>query len=57
MRDWLFSDMGFLFFAAWSAMVAAISYAAFGRDLQPSKAPSHSPTDSSRVSSREAGAH
>lgn len=37
MRDWLFSDMGFLFFTAWSVMLAAISYAAFVRDLQPSK--------------------
>ena len=37
MRDWLFSDMGFLFFTAWSVMIAAVGYAAFGRDLQPAK--------------------
>jgi hypothetical protein len=38
MRDWLFSDMSWLFFATWSVIVAAVSYAAFRRDLQPSKA-------------------
>jgi hypothetical protein len=38
MRDWLFSDMSWLFFATWGVIVAAVSYAAFRRDLQPSKA-------------------
>ena len=42
MRDWLFSDMGLLFFTAWSVMLAAMSYAALVRDLQPSKVLSQS---------------
>lgn len=29
------SNAGWLFFAAWSAIIAAISIAAFGRDLLP----------------------
>jgi hypothetical protein len=37
MRDWLFSDMSWLFFAMLSVIVAAISYAAFRRDPMPSK--------------------
>ncbi len=38
MREWLFSDMSWLFFATWSVIVAAVSYAAFRRDTVPSKA-------------------
>lgn len=37
MRDWLFSDMSWLFFATLSVIVAAISCAAFRRDPAPSK--------------------
>ncbi|MGO9126822.1 MAG: hypothetical protein ACLP6G_18290 [Terriglobales bacterium] len=31
------SDAGWVFFAAWSVIVAAVSFAAFGRDLLPSR--------------------
>ncbi len=31
-------EAGWLFFAAWSAIVAGVSLAAFGRDLIPSRA-------------------
>lgn len=37
MRDWLFSDMSWIFFATLSVIVAAISYAAFRRDPLSSK--------------------
>jgi hypothetical protein len=36
MRDAYLFDVGWLFFAAWSVIVAAVSLAAFGRDLFPS---------------------
>jgi hypothetical protein len=36
--DSLLFDAGFLFFAAWSLMLAALVLTAFGRDLLPSKA-------------------
>lgn len=35
MSDWFLFDAGWLFLAAWSAIVAAVSIAAFGRDLLP----------------------
>ena len=54
MRDWLFSDMGFLFFTAWSVMLAAIGYAAFIRDLEPSRAMLRGDAVS-RLTSRNAG--
>ena len=38
MHDWLFSDIGLLFFTAWSVVLAAVGYAAFGHDWQPVKA-------------------
>ena len=37
-------DAGWLFFAAWSVIVGAVSVAAFGRDLLPSRAPLSPPT-------------
>jgi hypothetical protein len=37
LSDSFLSDVGWLFFAAWSAVVAAVSLAAFGRDLLPSR--------------------
>jgi hypothetical protein len=37
MSDSFLSDAGWLFFAGWSLMVTALSIAAFGRDLFPSK--------------------
>jgi len=36
MRESYLFDVGWLFFMAWSAIVAAVSLAAFGRDLFPS---------------------
>lgn len=50
MRDWLFSEMSWLFFAIWSMIVVAVSYAAFRRDLLPSKVLSPSRSDSPRTS-------
>lgn len=38
LSDSFLSDAGWLFFAAWSVIVAAVSIKAFGRDLLPSKA-------------------
>jgi len=38
MSDSFLSDAGWLFLAAWSIVVAAVSIAAFGRDLLPSRA-------------------
>jgi len=37
MMDSLFSNAAWLFFVAWSVVVAAVSIAAFGRDLLPSR--------------------
>jgi hypothetical protein len=31
------SDAGWVFFAVWAALVAAVSLAAFGRDIAPTK--------------------
>jgi len=36
--DTFLSDASWLFFAVWSVVVAAVSIAAFGRDLLPSRA-------------------
>jgi hypothetical protein len=38
MSDSFLSDAGWLFFAAWSVVIGAVSIAAFGHDLLPSKA-------------------
>jgi len=35
LADWFLSDAGWLFFGAWSVVVAAVSFAAFRRDLVP----------------------
>jgi len=50
LSDSFLSDAGWLFFGAWSAVVAAVSLAAFGRDLLPSRVrleppPEAQPTD------------
>jgi len=37
MSDSYLFDVGWLFFAAWTVIVAVISLAAFGRDLLPSQ--------------------
>jgi|HubBroStandDraft_5_1064220.scaffolds.fasta_scaffold1052072_1 hypothetical protein len=39
MSDSYLFDVGWLFFAAWAVIVAAISLAAFGRDLLPPQTP------------------
>lgn len=36
--DSFLSNAGWIFFAAWSVVVAAVSIAAFGRDLLPFRA-------------------
>lgn len=38
LSDSFLSNAGWLFFAAWAAMVAVVSIAAFGRELLPWKA-------------------
>ncbi len=39
LTDSFLSNAGWLFFAAWTVMVAAVTIVAFGRDLLPSKSP------------------
>jgi len=56
--DSILSDAGWVFFAAWSVIVAAVSLAAFGRDLLPSRMrleppPEARPIDPARA--RESG--
>lgn len=46
LRDSLFSDAGWLFFAIWSIVIGALSVAAFGRDLLEAKTPAISPSRS-----------
>ncbi len=51
------SNAGWLFFAAWSAIIAALSIAAFGRDLLPwsthlDPAPKSQPSKSTRPTTR-----
>lgn len=36
MSDSILTDLGSLFFVGWSVVIAAVSLAAFGRDLLPS---------------------
>ncbi len=59
LSDSFLSNAAWLFFAAWSAIVAAVSIAAFGRDLLPWSAPiessHHSQTpDSARTTQSSA---
>jgi hypothetical protein len=42
MSDSFLSDAGWLFFAGWSLVIAALGIAAFGRDLLPTRADSES---------------
>ncbi|HKT88945.1 MAG TPA: hypothetical protein VJQ59_10940 [Candidatus Sulfotelmatobacter sp.] len=37
MSDSILTDLGSLFFFVWSAVIAGVSIAAFGRDLLPSR--------------------
>lgn len=46
MSDSILTDLGSLFFFVWSAVIAAVSLAAFGRDLLPSRARSTSQPES-----------
>ncbi len=39
LSDSILSNAGWLFFAAYSAIVAVVNWAAFGRDVLPAKAP------------------
>ena len=43
MSDSILSNAGWLFFAAYSAIVAVVNWAAFGRDVLPAKAQVDSP--------------
>jgi hypothetical protein len=43
LTDSFLSNAGWLFFAAWSAILTALSVTAFGNDLLPSKASVDSP--------------
>jgi hypothetical protein len=55
LTDSFLSNAGWLFFAAWSGMVAAVSIAAFGRELLPWKTPSKSvPADQVRATKSSA---
>lgn len=51
MIESFFSNAGWLFFTAYSAIVAAVSYTAFGRDLQSSEAPMKSSEKSTSADS------
>jgi hypothetical protein len=54
MSDFIFSDAGSLFFGLWTAVVAALSILAFGRDLIPaSLRPLPRPIQQDRQSSPE----
>jgi hypothetical protein len=58
--DSFLSDAGWVFFAAWSVIVAVVSLAALGRDLLPSRMrlklpPEARPIDPARA--RESGGH
>ena len=46
LRDSLFSDAGWLFFAIWSIVIGALSVAAFGGDLLQGKRPAILPSPS-----------
>jgi len=46
MNDWILTDLGSLFFVVWSAVIAGVSIAAFGRDLLPIKAQAGSKQES-----------
>jgi hypothetical protein len=43
LSDSILSNAGWLFFAAYSAIVVVVNWAAFGRDVLPAKAPVYSP--------------
>lgn len=49
MSDSIFTDFGSLFFVVWSAVIAGVSIAAFGRDLLPSRARASSTPESFQV--------
>lgn len=54
MSDSLLFDAGSLFFAAWIVVVAAVSLAAFGRELLPTKARLEPANESNAPGSRAA---
>lgn len=49
MSDSFLTDLGSLFFFVWSAVIAGVSLAAFGRDLLPSRVRSNSEPQSFTV--------
>jgi hypothetical protein len=54
MADFFLSDAGSLFFAIWTAVIAALSVAAFGRELLPGYSePAFTPVRHDPPSSRE----
>ncbi len=55
LSDSFLSDAGWLFFAAWSAVVAAVSLAAFGRDLLPSRLRLEQPPEAPPTDPAQAG--
>ncbi len=57
LSDSILSNAGWLFFAAYSAIVAAVSIAAFGPDLLPVKAQVDSPQKTCLLDSAQPGSH
>lgn len=46
LSDSILANAGWLFFAVYSAVVAVVNIAAFGRDVVPAKAPANAPQKS-----------
>ena len=57
LSDSILSNAGWLFFAAYGAIVAAVSIAAFGTDLLPAKAQADAPQKTRLLNSAQPGAH
>lgn len=57
MNDSYLFDAGWLFFAAWSVIVAAVSVAAFGRDIFPRTQLEPAPQDQTSDAARSTEPH
>ncbi|MGB8060458.1 MAG: hypothetical protein WCF26_00995 [Candidatus Sulfotelmatobacter sp.] len=57
LSDSILSNAGWLFFAAYSAIVVVVSIAAFGPDLLPAKAQVDAPQKTRLLDSAQPGAH
>ena len=57
LSDSILSNAGWLFFAAYSAIVAVVNWAAFGRDVLPAKAQIDSPQKTRLADSAQPDAH